>query len=165
MLLNQQNTQFQLKQVPVPLTSMRAQLSCTIKRKNGSSHMNDVSSKCVFCNGQHKLDMSVGFGTFGEARRTTDCQMYLKEGHRSRNCKQNKYYSIQYSHPTLLHDDSRESKGNTTFPSCTDSKISFYVGNVHVSENIHSLMIPVLLYHKDEPEKIIIAYALLDKQI
>lgn len=110
MLLNQQNTQFQLKQVPVPLTPMRAQLSCTIKRKNGSSHMNDVSSKCVFCNGHHKLDMSVGFGTFGEVRRTTDCQMYLKEGHRSRSCKQNKYYSIQYSHPTLLHDDSRSQK-------------------------------------------------------
>jgi len=98
------------------------------------------------------------------------CFSCLSKGHYSKNCRKRlTCQTCGKRHPTILHndqenktesEDSMEPNVNPDQSSSNTSSVCHTVGKWNSVTN--SLILPVWLYHKDSPEKKVLAYALLD---
>ncbi|CAB3991324.1 PREDICTED: uncharacterized protein LOC107355480 [Paramuricea clavata] len=115
------------------------------------------------------------------------CWRCLKWGHLNSNCRVRKICKVwSEAHPTSLHGDNRKSRSKLATKSKDDSsKPRQELNKVKVSSNedttisncievcktntysgpiSHSLIVPVWLHHKTNPNRKIMVYALLDEQ-
>ena len=159
----------------------------TIMSKPGGSTRNPRSRCCTLCSKAHDLDECSEF----LKKPSTDRWNFVKEKglcfgcysseHIAKFCKSRKYcLTCCKKHPTSLHDHSWKQGGLKTEVETDESKgtevnerkddgqvINAYsticnvteAGDVPVSMGI----VPIWLYHKDNPEHKIRVYALLDK--
>ncbi|XP_064640944.1 uncharacterized protein LOC135495877 [Lineus longissimus] len=121
-------------------------------------------TKCVLCpkDNTHAIDSCVKFKNMSLSDRKEAvkkhglCLGCLKWGHRVRDCKsKHKCKTCSRAHPTLLHDDSFKPVESTVH--CTESSD---VG----SECLHTMIVPVYVYHVDDPSREVLVYTLLDDQ-
>lgn len=123
---------------------------------------------CTFCKGSHYIDKCDQFLKLPPSERKTFakshglCYGCLRRGHLYKECKRR--------NPSLLKpetvdsvqaetaDSSRDTSGVTTFK--TELKRENECGNgLH-----HSMIVPVVVHHQDNPDKTVKTYALLDSQ-
>ena len=141
---------------------------------------NPATNSCQLCKANHHLDACERFREMGIKERkkfTRDkglCFTCLEQGHLSKQCKkQRKCDTCGKLHPTSLHGDlkenandknannpSREETANSTTVNCT--KACFM--NDGSQMRISSMIVPVWVYHSDDPENKNLTYALLDDQ-
>ena len=139
-----------------------------------------ATNSCQLCKANRHLDACERFCEMGIKERkkfTQDkglCFSCLEQGHLSKQCKKRrKCDTCGKLHPTSLHGDlkenandenannpSREETANFTTVNCT--KACFM--NDGSQMRISSMIVPVWVYHSDDPENKNLTYALLDDQ-
>ncbi|XP_013398913.1 uncharacterized protein LOC106165295 [Lingula anatina] len=83
------------------------------------------------------------------------CFGCLAYGHRKHECRSKmKCQKCNSYHPTILHDDNYTSKVVGAAVCHT----------THSSENVHSMIVPVVVHHEDNPDIFSVVYAVLDEQ-
>ena len=135
---------------------------------------------CFLCKGEHHLDDCRQF----TAKSLEERKQFVKQkglcfgcfehGHRSKFCKQRRICkTCQKRHPTLLHGDIRNNKEHEK--ETVDKKetvpksVQGFSGASHSNSNISncdkcSMIMPVYISHRDNPDKEVLIYALLDTQ-
>ena len=136
---------------------------------------------CVLCGRSHILESCRQFRKMKLAERKVFlrkkgfCYGCMDGRHLSRTCcKRKECQTCGGRHPTLLHYDARQEGKETTAADtnvtahCTKasaaSVISHQTDIFDVAGDYNSLIVPVMLYHKDAPDESIMVYALLDDQ-
>ncbi|XP_068229676.1 uncharacterized protein [Palaemon carinicauda] len=139
--------------------------------KQTESKMN-VGFTCYYCRQNHDMEKCPEFLKLDLAQRNqylTDkkmCRGCFKIGHYSRYCKRpRKCIKCKRWHPTILHDENLNKK-----PSFGDTQQEQAVAvanrinvNRYFSADVHSMIVPVWLSHRNTNNKVIV-YAVLDDQ-
>ncbi|KAK3754647.1 hypothetical protein QZH41_001706 [Actinostola sp. cb2023] len=137
---------------------------------------NELPSKpCLVCRTLHDIDTCSEFLKKSVQERKKFAMSYglcfgcLKQGHRSKDCKEKKTcQTCNRTHPTSLHGDlkkkeekqevvDQETKITGATSCCTKSRY-------RQSSVTYSMIGPVWLYHSDNPQNEMLVYALLDDQ-
>jgi hypothetical protein len=133
--------------------------------KQKKSDDGERTSKCIVCDGTHRLEACSTFKEMsiadkqGLMKRRGLCFGCLEQGHRKQDCtNKQKCSKCGKLHPTSLHDDNFEPK--TPNPSATVHRIGLQDREVCT----HSMIVPVELYHADRADEKTTVYALLDEQ-
>ncbi|XP_064622351.1 uncharacterized protein LOC135484646 [Lineus longissimus] len=96
------------------------------------------------------------------------CLGCFKKGHKKFRClSKMKCEVCQLTHPTLLHDYSRQpapTTSRTTDQNAVVRCTKTYDSDTTSCDCAHSLIVPVSIYHKDHPLETTVVYALLDDQ-
>ena len=135
-------------------------------------------SSCPFCNSQqHDLEKCSSFkkktvqerrAFVQEARICFGCLCY---GHMSRRCRNRKVCkTCSMPHPTVLHDESKispkqssEDQARVVQAAEATSSCTSTCNATGVTDAImNSMIVPVRMYHQDNPERQVVIYALLD---
>ena len=135
-------------------------------------------SSCPFCNSQkHSLEDCSSFkkktvkerkAFVQEARICFGC---LRYGHLSRRCRNRKVCkTCSMPHPTVLHDDSkispkhsRENQARVVESAEATSSCTSTCNATGTTDTItNSMIVPVRMYHQNNPERQVVIYALLD---
>ena len=143
----------------------------------------DKCVPCAVCKNQHKLEHCASF----EKMTNTDKQAIMRThalcfgcftcGHVKNRCR-NKMTCAKCGrqHPTLLHDDNYKPMNMTIIDKpndCQDKNIRTITShclssdnndNACMSDYLHSLIVPVEVYHVDNPNDTVFVYALIDEQ-
>ncbi|XP_068221310.1 uncharacterized protein [Palaemon carinicauda] len=139
--------------------------------KQTESKMN-VGFTCYYCRQNHDMEKCPEFLKLDLAQRNqylTDkkmCRGCFKIGHYSRYCKRpRKCIKCKRWHPTILHDENLNKK-----PSSGDTQQEQAVAvanrinvNRYFSADVHSMIVPVWLSHRNTSNKVMV-YAVLDDQ-
>ena len=121
---------------------------------------------CIFCKaGDHIIDNCKKFGDLSKdakseyIRSKGICYSCLHFGHISRDCKKRKTCKIcGKHHPSILHFDDNEQNMTTTV-----TTISHFLDADKSAQNTTAI-VPVWISHSSNPEKEVLAYAMLDTQ-
>ncbi|XP_043209587.1 uncharacterized protein LOC122374727 [Amphibalanus amphitrite] len=152
-----------------------------VKRANGGTQVDTRKpSTCELCQHQHKISDCDTFKRMTGTERNSKvnelglCRGCLRRGHRWRECRSRcKCDECGRWHPTILHDESLLKKaevqpeGQRRTSHAAPQATSFCSGSVSDAEGggcCHSLVVPVLLSHVDNPEHSVLVYAVLDAQ-
>jgi len=155
----------------------------TPTRSKGTSFVTDVSkttkvnqhiTTCVLCEGSHNVNDCEQF----LKKPLTDRRDFVKDKklcfscfsdkHISKNCTEKMTCKVcSKQHPTSLHDDEWSKKRKNKSRSENNAKVNNNRASVsNMTENrdipVNMGILPVLLYHKDNPTKKVKVYALLD---
>ena len=139
----------------------------------------DVRS-CVFCGNNHKLDKCQAFLKKSLQERKDFiktnglCFGCMKKGHRSKECKHRLICeTCKRKHPSALHGDTVEKLNGDKEMTAKKSKSEEKVGNI-ISHASHlrdttstskcTMIVPVWISHRDNPQHERMVYALLDTQ-
>ncbi|CAB4044107.1 Hypothetical predicted protein [Paramuricea clavata] len=146
---------------------------------SGHSDKNINELMCPACRKPHKLDncdifLKKSVKERSELAKSKGlCFLCLCHGHMARNCKESiRCQTCKKPHATLLHFESKESKNGNKKENEESSKEKPKVANrvvvCHSNDcnevTTSSLILPVWICHKDNPEKKIMTYAVLDDQ-
>ena len=138
------------------------------------------SERCPLCKNRHNLDVCERFNKMSQTERRDFvksnglCLGCLKYGHIKRDCRGKKVCTTcKGFHPTSLHIDSPRLLEQSPKPVTGLQNITPKVNSHRVNSqdtrslsicNSHSLIVPVWLHHKNNPERELLVYALLDDQ-
>ncbi|XP_068238508.1 uncharacterized protein [Palaemon carinicauda] len=139
--------------------------------KQTESKMN-VGFTCYYCRQNHDMEKCPEFSKLDLAQRNqylTDkkmCRGCFKVGHYSRYCKRSrKCIKCKRWHPTILHDETLNKK-----PSSGDTQQEQAIAvtnrinvNRYFSADVHSMIVPVWLSHRNTNNKVMV-YAVLNDQ-
>ena len=141
---------------------------------------------CKICGQQHVIDACKTFKAMSSEERYEAVKRYglcrgcLRHGHIWKECKsRRRCEKCGYSHPTLLHNDSRgrdatsvqkpiESTDTHATPvNSVESRATTFkvaVDGDHQTACLHTMIVPVILRSEDNPDRQAIVYAVLDPQ-
>ena len=149
------------------------------RTKNDDSEEHERWAKiCVLCNGKHELESCLEYKKMDvkarkEFAKTKGlCFGCLGRGHLSRECKKRKKCgTCGKFHPTSLHGDyknvpkeTKQEEANTPLEEQTVHCTKSSDENSESQAQISSMIVPVWLRHRDNPEREVLVYALLDDQ-
>ena len=136
-----------------------------------------ATKSCLLCNKSHNLDTCYEFMKKSIIERKAFastkglCFGCLEQGHLSRDCPKRIACNIcKRPHPTSLHGDfkRRDGESNNTAndpnkpPSANKPAACF--ASTHSKDQANSMIVPVWLSHRSDPDKERLVYALLDDQ-
>jgi len=129
---------------------------------------------CLVCKSSHDIDICEEFlkKTVQERKEFAMinrlCFGCLKEGHRSKDCKERKTCkNCNRLHPSSLHGDvKRETTKDVKADKSTETinQATSNYTKVKFHTVTYSMIVPVWIYHKDDPGNERLTYALLDDQ-
>lgn len=131
------------------------------------------NKQCPLCDFSHDLDTCKKFLDMSLEKRKDFarskglCWGCLEYGHKSRHCRKKKTRKVcEKLHPTSLHDNNYklESKPPETTERIVANRVGVRCSMKSKELTSHSLMVPVFLFHKSDPDKKILVNALLDEQ-
>jgi hypothetical protein len=147
-----------------------------VKEEDHRPKQDPKTIKCIYCKENHELDTCSKFKDIRLTERKSFikikglCWGCLKWGHIRKNCKRrNTCTECKRVHPTCLHEfelkredsneDAKDSSGKRV-SNCVEVRSTIITDDC----GTHSLIVPVLLYHENNPGKKRMVYALLDDQ-
>jgi hypothetical protein len=137
---------------------------------------------CVVCKATHSIINCPDFQKMSLQDKATLikskalCYGCLTYGHRKQDCyKKMACNKCGGRHPTVMHDDSRRSykpthHSDTQFNNHATTNAMSHCANcseydcVCLPEYFHSSIVPVKLYHVDNPQNVVTMYAMIDEQ-
>ena len=166
----------------MPRGKARTFMSSTeVRRTHTGQGDNQRVTECVLCQKQHGIRDCDAFKRMTVVNRNSKvnqlglCRGCLKKGHKWKECYTRERCGVcSRWHPTLLHDESLSSGSEVRAETAVKQRVdsapqatslrSGSVGDAERSGCSHSLVLPVLLSHKSNPEHQLLVYALLDAQ-
>ena len=155
-------------------SSRRAQGANTLLTSSANTVSSDrktmkSSIQCPLCKRAHGLEDCKEFleknveARVDFIRSSGLCFGCLRKGHRSKNCRTRlKCKECSKFHPTSIHDPSIRSEPANE-PSSEHSRDPAITNCTNATETVtNSMILPVWLYHKDQPERSVQVYTLLD---
>lgn len=159
------------KRGPATVTHSTRAEAIQDKKVAGTAKTQDQDKRprnCTYCNKDHEVAICVEFNALSYTdkvafiKKRGMCFGCLRRGHLSVDCKNRKTCdTCGKRHPTALHSVPKEANGNNS--TTTVNSVSHYLQQGYGCSK-STMIVPVIISHRDQPKTEMLVYALLDTQ-